>query len=71
MSFDYSKLRGRMREKDKTFCDLASEVGISSSTFSQKINNHAEFKQCEIASICKALDIAPQAVNEYFFVIKV
>lgn len=67
MPFDYSKLRGRIREKGKTLSDVAVAAGIAESTLIQKINNHCQFKQREIVSICSFLDIPGDQVCTYFF----
>lgn len=70
MSFDYSKLLGRMREKNITQEVLAERIGNTPSTLSLKLNNKAKFKQPEIADICKILDISSNLIGTYFFTIR-
>ena len=45
MPYNYSKLLGQIREKNYTQETLAKEIGIQSTTLSQKLNNKAKFKQ--------------------------
>lgn len=71
MVFDYSKLRGRAREKGETQESLATRAGMKEATYSQKINNNSEFKQNEIVSICDALAIPYDMIHAYFFTPKV
>lgn len=71
MSFDYSKLLGRMREKNITQEVLAERIGNTPATLSLKLNNKAKFKQSEIADICKILDISSNLIGTYFFTIRV
>lgn len=67
MTFDYSKLRGLVRERGKTQESLASVAGMKEATFSQKINNNSEFKQSEIIKICEVLKIPHDLIHYYFF----
>ena len=69
--FDYSKLIGRIFEKEYTFETFAEIVEISLYTLSLKLSNKANFKQGEIDKICKALDICINEVGVYFFTPKV
>lgn len=69
--YDYSKLKGKMREKGETYLTLGSKVGISESTMSQKLNNHSQFTQEEMTSILAALDIPLGDIDEYFFALRV
>jgi len=55
--FDYSKLRGRIKEKYGPQTKLAAAMGISEVSLSSKLNNWVEFTQCEIQKACKLLDI--------------
>lgn len=71
MVFDYSKLRGRTRERGETQESLAALAGIREATYSQKINNNSEFKQSEIVCICDALAIPYELIHDYFFTPKV
>lgn len=71
MQFDYSKLRGRVREMTKTQEALAAEAGMKEATYSQKINNNSEFKQSEILQICEVLNIPHDQIHAYFFTLGV
>ena len=67
MPYDYSKLLGRMKEKNITQDQLAKMIGLQPPTLSQKLNNKAKFKQAEISKICDILDIAANEIGVYFF----
>ena len=67
MPYDYSKLLGRLKEKHITQDVLAEKVGMKPTTLSLKLNNKAKFKQSEISSICKLLDIEASKIGDYFF----
>ena len=71
MSFDFSKLLGRIKEFGFTQKTLAKGIGISSSTLSAKLNNKNAFTVTEIACICRVLDISKLEVGKYFFTEKV
>lgn len=71
MVFDYSKLRGLVKEKGKTQESIAEVAGMREATFSQKINNNSEFKQGEILRVCEILDIPHEQIHAYFFTPKV
>lgn len=71
MVFEYGKLLGRIREKGFTQAQLAGLAGMTPGTFSQKLNNQANFKQKEITDICEALEIAADDVGAYFFTLEV
>lgn len=65
--YDYSKLLGRMREKDYTQSTLSKAVGMSEVSLNVKLGNKVNFKQSEITRICNALDIAADNIPLYFF----
>lgn len=71
MSFDYSKLLGRMKEKQFNQEKLAEKIGNTPATLSLKLNNKAKFKQSEISVICDVLDIGYSDIGDYFFTNKV
>lgn len=68
-TYNYSKLKGRMREKDITQEDLAKAVGIGKTTLNLKMCNNVEFRQDEILGIVQTLDISPEDISQYFFTI--
>jgi transcriptional regulator with XRE-family HTH domain len=65
--YDYSKLLGRMREKNMTQEALADSIGVSAFTLNGKLNNKTDFKQSEILKIAKELGISDKLIVEYFF----
>lgn len=71
MSFDYSKLLGKIKECGYTQEGIAEKIGINNSTFSQKINGKAYFKQKEIADICSILNLSAEETVQIFFTAKV
>jgi DNA-binding Xre family transcriptional regulator len=67
MAFNYSKLRGRIRECGLTQAQLAESIGIHEGTLSAKLNNQNYFTTSEIDAICKVLKIARNDIPHYFF----
>ena len=71
MSYDYSKLLGRITEKMGTQAKLANAMNISERTCSLKLNGKIPFKQTEIVQACQVLEIADCDIPSYFFNLKV
>lgn len=71
MSFDYSKLRGRIREKFTTEGAFAEAMNFSKQTLSAKLNNKALFTQDEIRAASSILLIQTAEIPAYFFTEKV
>lgn len=71
MSFNYSKLRGRIKEKYETQENFAQKMGVSRTTLSQKLNNINEFTQQEINKAVELLDLPVEEIPVYFFTIEV
>lgn len=69
--FDYSKLRGKIREKGYTQEEIAKKIGIDKSTLSLRLNNQSLFIQDEIFEMVKILDISAEEIKPYFFKEKV
>ena len=67
MKFNYSKLRGQIREMGITQEQIAVKIGAGEATLSKKLNNKCHFYQPEIAKICDILNIADEEVGLYFF----
>lgn len=65
--FDYSKLLGRMKEKNCTQVSLASDIGMSETSLNHKLANKSPFKQSEMFMICEVLEIPIDIIGEYFF----
>lgn len=71
MIYDYSKLRGKMREAGYRQRDVGIAAGLTPTTYSLKLNNKGEFRQSEITAICDLLNISPDLIPAYFFTPKV
>lgn len=71
MSFDYSKLRGRIVEKFGTLGAFATSMDWSERTNGLKINGVNEWKQSEIVKAGMLLGIESSEYDEYFFTTKV
>ncbi len=67
--YNYSKLLGRIRERDLTQEQLAKAIGKNKSTISAKVNNQFSFTQEEMDAICKVLDIPSDEIGAYFFTV--
>ena len=71
LEFDYSKLRGRIKELFGTQGDFAKAVGINKGLLSRTLNNSREFSQKEINKACEVLRLSPEQIPLYFFALKV
>lgn len=71
MSYDFSKLRGRIVEKYGTLGAFAEAMRWSERTNSLKINGKSEWKQSEILAASELLEIEPNEIDEYFFNVEV
>lgn len=71
MSFEYSKLRWRIRQVCGTQAILAKEMGLSERSLSLKLNGKVDWRQEEINSACDVLSIEHSQIPEYFFVANV
>lgn len=67
MSFDYSKLRGRIIEKFGSQQKFAAKLGLSERSLSLKMMNKTAWKQTEIKLCCELLDIPVKEIHLYFF----
>lgn len=71
MSYDYRKLRGRIREMCGTQDAFSEKLGIGRVSLSQRLNNQLEFSQDEMLKACDILKIPMEDIPVYFFTIKV
>lgn len=71
VSFDHSKLKGRIREKGETLESLEKKVGTCQRSLSRKWNGKGRFTDAEIYILCVILDIPMSEVGAYFFAPKV
>ena len=67
MTYNYSKLLGRIKERGYTQYKLAKEIGMDKSSLSAKLNGKSAFTTKEIDCICKVLDISNSEIVDYFF----
>jgi len=71
MAFNYSKLRGRIIEKYGSQSDFAKDFGCSDRTLSLKMNGKRPWKQTEILSAIKLLELSEEDIQDYFFTLEV
>lgn len=69
--FDYSKLRGAIREKFGTQEAFAKAMGFSTATLSDKLNNKVQWNQKEIDKAVELFEISKEYIPIYFFSEKV
>ena len=67
MSFDYSKLEGKIKEYFGTQAIFANNVGLSEKSVSAKLNNKVEWKQLEILRCCELLEIQIDEIPLFFY----
>ncbi len=67
MTFDYSKLRGKIVEKYKSQRAFAQAFGVSENVFSSKMSNKVRFTTSDITKIVEMLGIQEREIGEYFF----
>lgn len=65
--FDYSKLRGRIKERFGTQDRFAAALGIGRVSLSQRLNNSLGFSQEEILRAAELLGIPTEEIPAYFF----
>lgn len=71
MEFDYSRLRGKIREVFGTEAAFAKALGMGRVSISQRLNNVLEFSSPEILKSCTLLGISSDEIHLYFFAEKV
>lgn len=69
--FDFSKLRGRIKEIYGTQTAFAVAMLMNDATLSNKLNNNVEFSPKEIIRACILLHIDNKEINTFFFTLKV
>lgn len=69
--YDYSKLRGKIRELFNTQENFANAMKISKATISYKLNGLVEWTQEEIERAVQLLGIDATEIHVYFFTKKV
>jgi hypothetical protein len=71
LSFDYSRLRGKIREVFGTQAEFTNGLGINNTTLSAKLNNYTQWNQQEIVRACELLNIDLSEIPAYFFTLNV
>ena len=71
MNYDYSKLRGRIKEYFGNQSDFAKSLNLSSVSLSHKLNNRISFTQDEMYKSMEKLNINKIEICDYFFKLKV
>lgn len=65
--YDFSKLRGRIKEKLGSEIEYAKRLEISRASISAKLNNVVYFSVSEIDKSVIILEIPPAEIYDYFF----
>lgn len=60
-------LKGKMRECNITYRQLAAKMGIGVNTLSDRLNGFYVMDIGDVASICEILDIQSEEIPKYFF----
>lgn len=71
MTFDHSKLRGRIVERFGTCRAFCAEIGYKNGILSTRLAGTTPFRADEIRCFCEALEIPDAEVAAYFFTPKV
>lgn len=61
-----NKLKAKIAERGLTMKELAENINISSSTFSQKVSGKVKFSQDDIRKIDKKLNLTADELREIF-----
>ena len=64
---NYNPLRGRIRECGLTQKECAAKIGLSEGQLNRKLAGEYDFKQDEIYSLCRLLNIDATEIGHYFF----
>ena len=67
VKYDYSKLRGKIKEKYGVQSVFAKDLGISHVSLSARLNNKIGWNQTEMLRSCDLLDIPDEELRSYFF----
>ncbi|MBS6280273.1 MAG: DUF739 family protein [Lachnospiraceae bacterium] len=71
MSFNYNKLKGRIIEVFGSQAEFAKAMKWSERTLSLKLNGKIAWKQTDIVSAVKLLNLTDSDIKEYFFTLEV
>ena len=65
--YDYSKLKGRIKECFSNQSEFAQQLGISDASLSYKLNNRKAFDQDQIQKAIEIFNLSAQETIDYFF----
>ena len=65
--YDYSLLRGLIRQHFRTLSDYAMFIGISSTSLNARLNGELPFKQNEIAKSIEGFGTSADRIDDIFF----
>ena len=71
VTFDFSKLRGKIKEEFQSETNFSEKAKVSKSSLSAKLNNKAYFNPSEIVKFSGLLNIPDEEVKTYFFTLEV
>ena len=71
LSYNYSKLRGKIIEKFGTLGEFSKAMGWSERTNGLKLSGRVEWKQNEIMIATRLLDVKSEDIDIYFFDVEV
>ena len=71
MDYDYSKMKGKIRELGLTQNEFAKLIGITEQTLTLRFSNKRPFKQEEIEKTMILFNESMENIHIYFFVKKV
>lgn len=63
---DLSKLKGKIRERDKNYIDCANSIGKSVTSFNSKINGRVPFTIVELEDLGNFLNMTDDEKLEIF-----
>lgn len=65
--YNYSKLKGKVRELEMTLNEYAEYIGITEQTLNKRFKNQRPFTQPEIAKTMQLFDEPVNNIHLYFF----
>ena len=65
--YNYSKLKGKIRELEMTLNEYAEYIGVTGQTLNKRFKNQRPFTQPEIAKTMQLFDEPVNNIHLYFF----
>lgn len=69
--YDYSKLKGKIKEVCNTQDEFAWQMGLSARSITLKLSSARSWKQDEIIKAIGILGLTEDDIQDYFFALKV